>query len=751
MDLGAPVIDGDGVAGNYNLEGGDRPLLYGHQTAFWVMNDVGNVHESSGTPPIGIEVRVTAFALAEPALERHTFYRFEIVNRNAQPLEDAYVGFWADPDLGGAGDDYVGSDPARHMAFVYNASPVDETYGFPPPAFGYDVLSGGAHASLRYLRGTDCTTTDHPCDGLTYYRNLQGLWNDGTPMTEGGDGYQTSGAVTTWAYPGDPEQQAFWSEVNNGSGANPPGDRTNLISAGPFTLQPGEAYTFDLALLFAVGADHLNSVTALKAVSDEVQALYDGGTLFVPGPPPPPVGSLATPELVGPEAGAFFVDESTVLEWEPVTGAEGYRVELSAEPDFSGYRVEYVTEPGLPLSAPANEDVSLYWRVVALTGVEASHPSESRFVRLYQYEFIADPTAIVEVAHPTGPPCPDAGDPGCQEHGGNAVWLDPNSTADYYVSAFPEPVLTGAAGLFQHILRLVDPAATVVPDLEVRFTEACAAAGACLGVYGQPPNAPSTGARTIASVPFELWNVGDVGDPGDDVRMVPFLRSNTPGEEHADWADTFTATQASQVGEGEVPVTDQVYWMMPDRPDGYALFEQAALGFGGPGAAYHPAADGDDQNEGCSRGGYYVDFCFGGGGTFVPPISKMVLADLTGMGTTPEAGTVIRVALLDRLFVEAEDGPQGGAPEAAALRLFSPYPNPSRGAAVVPFEVEHAGQVQLSVYDVLGRRVGVLLDGPVVAGRHAVALDASKLPAGLYVLRLETERGVVARRLTVLR
>ena len=55
------MIDGDGDPGNYDLAAGDRPAIYGHQTAFWVMNDVGNDHQSTLTEPIGLEVRVTAF------------------------------------------------------------------------------------------------------------------------------------------------------------------------------------------------------------------------------------------------------------------------------------------------------------------------------------------------------------------------------------------------------------------------------------------------------------------------------------------------------------------------------------------------------------------------------------------------------------------------------------------------------------------------------------------------------------------
>ena len=40
---------------NYDLAAGDRPEVFGHQAAFWVMNDVGNVHQSTDSPPIGLE------------------------------------------------------------------------------------------------------------------------------------------------------------------------------------------------------------------------------------------------------------------------------------------------------------------------------------------------------------------------------------------------------------------------------------------------------------------------------------------------------------------------------------------------------------------------------------------------------------------------------------------------------------------------------------------------------------------------
>ena len=44
FQLGAPVLDGDGDPDNYNVVDGDRPALVGDEMAWWIMNDVGNVH-----------------------------------------------------------------------------------------------------------------------------------------------------------------------------------------------------------------------------------------------------------------------------------------------------------------------------------------------------------------------------------------------------------------------------------------------------------------------------------------------------------------------------------------------------------------------------------------------------------------------------------------------------------------------------------------------------------------------------------
>ena len=93
---------------------------------------------------------------------------------------------------------------------------------------------------------------------------------------------------------------------------------------------------------------------------------------------------------------------------------------------------------------------------------------------------------------------------------------------------------------------------------------------------------------------------------------------------------------------------------------------------------------------------------------------------------------------------------EGGA-GAAPLALAPPAPNPSARGVRLSFATPEAGDVRLAVYDVLGREVAVVADGPRPAGEHAAEWDASGAAAGVYVVRLEAGGVVVSRVVTVVR
>jgi hypothetical protein len=73
--------------------------------------------------------------------------------------------------------------------------------------------------------------------------------------------------------------------------------------------------------------------------------------------------------------------------------------------------------------------------------------------------------------------------------------------------------------------------------------------------------------------------------------------------------------------------------------------------------------------------------------------------------------------------------------------LGSAYPNPFNPATTIRFGLREAGQINLSVYDIVGRHVATLANGPMEAGSHEVTFQADNLPSGTYVYRLSTSVG----------
>ncbi|MEZ4702605.1 MAG: T9SS type A sorting domain-containing protein [Rhodothermales bacterium] len=79
------------------------------------------------------------------------------------------------------------------------------------------------------------------------------------------------------------------------------------------------------------------------------------------------------------------------------------------------------------------------------------------------------------------------------------------------------------------------------------------------------------------------------------------------------------------------------------------------------------------------------------------------------------------------------------------------FPNPFAQTTQVTFGVPAATSVSLVVYDMLGRKVAVLIEGAMSAGVHSVEVPARTLPSGVYVYRLSTPAGERSRRFTVVR
>jgi D-alanyl-D-alanine carboxypeptidase len=80
--------------------------------------------------------------------------------------------------------------------------------------------------------------------------------------------------------------------------------------------------------------------------------------------------------------------------------------------------------------------------------------------------------------------------------------------------------------------------------------------------------------------------------------------------------------------------------------------------------------------------------------------------------------------------------------EPAEVTGLMVYPNPMRSAATVRFSAVQTGKTSVRLYDMNGKLVRMLFEGSLQKGAvQQVPLDASGLPAGMYITELQTMQG----------
>jgi hypothetical protein len=65
-------------------------------------------------------------------------------------------------------------------------------------------------------------------------------------------------------------------------------------------------------------------------------------------------------------------------------------------------------------------------------------------------------------------------------------------------------------------------------------------------------------------------------------------------------------------------------------------------------------------------------------------------------------------------------------------KLYQNYPNPFNPKTKIFFEISYTGNVSITVFDLLGRKVETLMDEKLNTGRYNVKWDGSAYPAGVY-------------------
>lgn len=115
----------------------------------------------------------------------------------------------------------------------------------------------------------------------------------------------------------------------------------------------------------------------------------------------------------------------------------------------------------------------------------------------------------------------------------------------------------------------------------------------------------------------------------------------------------------------------------------------------------------------------------------------VALARLTGTTTNSLGGTTG--------VEESNDG------KPISYSLSQNYPNPFNPTTKINFSVAHAGNVKLIVYNVLGEKVGELVNGYLPAGEYNLNFDASRLSSGIYFYTISSDNFMQTKKMVLIK
>lgn len=89
--------------------------------------------------------------------------------------------------------------------------------------------------------------------------------------------------------------------------------------------------------------------------------------------------------------------------------------------------------------------------------------------------------------------------------------------------------------------------------------------------------------------------------------------------------------------------------------------------------------------------------------------------------------------------------------EPSHYSLAQNYPNPFNPTTNIAFTIPTADHVRITIFDFIGRFVGVVVDNNFEAGSHIVTFNAASLASGTYLYHFKTSRYGQTKKMTVIK
>lgn len=287
-------VNGDGI---YNAFDGDYP----HPSSLdpdvvpgeIIWNIFNDAYGNFLGVPLGVELQSTCWALTcegDHLLNETVFFSYKIRNRSGADLDSVVAGMWIDPNLGYYWDDCWGTNVASNSIFIYNSNNNDTVYmtnnnpysfGHNPPTASLTYLDRDLYKSMYHIGILLCDPPLEylqPFSSASYYNHLNGRWNNGTPLTYGGSGYDYTNVglpVTDFVLPGDPAIDTSWTMINTSIPCRFMAMSLSSLLIGHLAVD--SVFSFETAFSYhrGPGLNHFQNVAYCYDRVDQLHQLYE--------------------------------------------------------------------------------------------------------------------------------------------------------------------------------------------------------------------------------------------------------------------------------------------------------------------------------------------------------------------------------------------------------------------------------------------------------------------------------------------
>ena len=259
--------------------------------------------------------------------------------------------------------------------------------------------------------------------------------------------------------------------------------------------------------------------------------------------------------------------------------------------------------------------------------------------------------------------------------------------------------------------------------LQYSMTSTPAATGAVLssaGVFTWTPDYTQSGTYTVVFTVADYMGTTALGGSATLTATITVTNTNRPPV----WVNTIPAGTIVPVVKAPTPVY-YTYTYKATDPDNQTLTYSLIAG---PGGASITAA---------------------GVFSWSPALADAGKTFVVTVQATDGVATIESTVLLMASSVITGVEEESGVP--TDYVLMQNYPNPFNPTTTIRFGLPKDSNVRLSVFNILGQEVTVLVNKQMSAGYQKIEFDASKLTSGLYIYRIQADNFVQIKKMLLMK